>query len=153
MTLHEEVHIGSPFEFKLVSTVLTPTHGSPQQLHSDAQFDQSTSWEFQRSEDVKQRLRAGFQVQWARFKNTVSEILKQEAHDLSLPAPEKSLFQTCCRFLSMQNSPKSAMLAQRRQQGEEQLRWEGVIIDGMLTEEARRKAVERRVHALLLKFR
>lgn len=152
-----------------MSTVLAPTQ--MQLMQSDPQPEQSARAEAQRSESAKNRLRAGFDVQWlastsspfppllacvcvsvlpatlrycdslarplvlspsylsaiplcgalartrktnesrrerrARFKNAVSEILQQEARDLALPAPEKSLFQTACRFLSMQHSRKS----------------------------------------------
>ena len=45
------------------------------------------------------------------------------------------------------------MWKQRRHLNEERERWEGAIAGGQLSEEARRKAVETRVHALLLKFR
>jgi hypothetical protein len=53
---------GLPFEFKLVSTVLTPTQ--MQLLHSAPQLDQSGRLEAERSQSASHRLRAGFDVQW-----------------------------------------------------------------------------------------
>ena len=45
------------------------------------------------------------------------------------------------------------MISQRRILRQEQERWKSVVKDGRLSEGARRKAVEQRLHELLVKFR
>ena len=136
LMLQDDVLLGEPFEFKFVSSERHSTDLSPET-----------------SEHSRIHLRQKFLTQWRRLQNAISELLAQEARDLTLPMAGKSLCQTACQFLSMQKSTKSSMLAQHRLQMQERMRWEACATGGQLTEEARRKKVESRVHALLVKLR
>ena len=150
LTLEEDVIRGPPFEFKLVSTV---HHAETKALSPTQGGETGTTVKAQHDDDGQSRLRQIFNTRWERYRNVVWELLSQEARDLTLPRAEKSPFQTACHQLSTQLSAKSSMAAQRRLLNEESLHWQVAAQSGQLSEEARCQAVERRVHALLLKFR
>lgn len=63
------------------------------------------------------------------------------------------IYSTLCTPHATNLAAKSAMRTQSSNVCEERARWQDAIKSGQLCEDDRRKSVERRVHALLLKFR